>query len=239
MTPDVIAGVIDHRILLNYRVDPCVIARQVPSPLQPKLVKGFGIAGICQISVSRMRPRGLPQVVGLASNNAAHRIAVLQEGREGVYVPRRDTDSRMNQLVGGRIFPGLYTLSDFAVTVDGDSYRVAITDRAGHRLMAMDGRVADHVQAGSVFSSIEEASAFFRAGDTGWSPGKEPGVLDTIELWTREWRMEPFAVTSESSSYFADPELFPRGSVEFDSAFIMRRLDHEWRAHEGLACVCS
>jgi hypothetical protein len=239
MTPDVIAGVIDHRILLNYRVDPAVLAKRLPSPLQPNVVKGYGIAGICQISVSQMRPRGLPQFVGLSSNNAAHRIAVLQEGREGVYVPRRDTDSRMNQFVGGRVFPGLYTLSDFLVGVDGTAYRVEITDRAGHRLMIMDGKVADQVQGGSVFASLEEASDFFRAGDTGWSPGKEPGVLDTIELWTREWRMEPFAVNSEYSSYFTDADLFPKGSVEFDSAFIMRRLDHEWRAHEGLACVCS
>lgn len=239
MKVDTIAGVIDHRILLNYRVDPRVLAERLPSPLEPKVVKGWGIAGICQVSVSRMRPRGLPAATGLHSHNAAHRIAVFHRGRAGVYVPRRDTNSHLNQLVGGRLFPGLYTLSNFSVEVDGNTYVVEITDDAGHRLMAVEGRVDQRVQSGSVFSSLDEGSAFFRAGDTGWSPGKTPGVLDTIELWTREWHMEPLTVTSQYSSFFSDASLFPEGSVEFDSAFIMRGLEHEWRAHEGLACVCS
>jgi hypothetical protein len=236
---DVITGIIDHRILLNYRVEPRAIDRRLPAGFLPKLVKGFALGGICQVSVSRMRPRGLPEVIGFHSHNAAHRIAVLQGSNEGVYVPRRDTDSRMNQLVGGRVFPGVYTLSEFAVDVLDDNCRVQITDRAGERLMAVDGHVTDRIQAGSVFGSLDEASAFFKAGDTGWSPSKTPGVLDTIELWTREWCMEPFKVTTQYSSYFSDLDLFPAGSVQFDSAFIMRRLDHEWRAHEGLACVCS
>lgn len=236
---NVMAGVIDHRILLNYRVDPKVLGKQLPSPLQPKLVKGWGIGGICQVSLSRMRPRGLPALAGVHSHNAAHRIAVRHPDGEGVYIPRRDTNSQLNQFAGGRLFPGLYALSQFEVEANGDSYSVEITDEAGHRLMLIQGRVAERVHEGSLFKSVEEGSAFFKAGDTGWSPGKTPGLLDTIELWTREWRIEPFAVTSQHSAYFTDEGLFPAGSVEFDSAFIMRGLEHEWRAHEGLACVCS
>lgn len=239
MQLDVITGVIDHRILLNYRADPAVLEARLPTSLQPKVFKGWGIAGICQVSVSRMRPRGFPSLTGVQSHNAAHRIAVLHSQREGVYVPRRDTSSYLNQLVGGRLFPGIYTLSRFSVEVDRDAYRVEISDDSSRLLMGVEGRVSDEIQAGSVFSSLDEASAFFKAGDTGWSPGKKPGLLDTIELWTREWRMEPLAVRSQYSSYFSDTGFFPKGSVEFDSAFIMRGIDHEWRAHEGLACVCS
>ena len=69
----------------------------------------MGVAGICLIRLRALRPRGLPAWIGLTSENAAHRIAVEleEDGQpcEGVYIPRRDTDRRVNTLVGGRLFP--------------------------------------------------------------------------------------------------------------------------------------
>jgi hypothetical protein len=49
---------------------------------------GMGIAGICLIRLKQIRPRSLPALLGLSSENAAHRIAVEWEEhgayREGV-----------------------------------------------------------------------------------------------------------------------------------------------------------
>src|SRR6201997_2099537 len=97
-------GVIDRRILVNYRVDAAVLAKLLPAPFRPKLVGGFGVAGICLIRLKHIRPRFLPAWLGLSSENAAHRIAVEWEQggqtREGVFIPRRDTSSRLNALAG-------------------------------------------------------------------------------------------------------------------------------------------
>src|SRR5438105_2598391 len=94
----VIRGTIDRRILVNYRVDPEVLARILPKPFQPKLANGVGMAGVCLIRLKHIRPRFLPPFLGFSSENAAHRIAVQwQQGgepREGVFIPRRDTSSR-------------------------------------------------------------------------------------------------------------------------------------------------
>src|ERR1039458_6530667 len=96
----VIRGVIERRILVNYRVDPIVLARVLPEPFRPKLFGGVGMAGICLIRLKHMRPRILPSWLGISSENAAHRIAVQWESegqiREGVYVLRRDTSSHLN-----------------------------------------------------------------------------------------------------------------------------------------------
>jgi uncharacterized protein YqjF (DUF2071 family) len=75
----VIQGVIARRILVNYRVDPEVLARRLPAPFRPKLIDGVGIAGICLIRLEALRPRLVPARLGLASENAAHRIAVVWE----------------------------------------------------------------------------------------------------------------------------------------------------------------
>ena len=53
----VIRGVIDRRILVNYRVDPDALRRILPSPFRPKLIRGYGIAGVCLIRLRQMRPR--------------------------------------------------------------------------------------------------------------------------------------------------------------------------------------
>ncbi len=79
----IIRGIIDRRILVNFRVDAVVLARLVPSPFRPKLVNGAGMAGVCLIRLKDIRPRFVPSILGISSENAAHRIAVAwdQDGK--------------------------------------------------------------------------------------------------------------------------------------------------------------
>src|SRR5688572_30835362 len=114
-----VRGVMNRRILVNFRVRPDVVKRFLPAPFRPKLVQDWGLAGICLIRLEAIRPRGFPSACGIASENAAHRIAVeWDEGgrrREGVYIPRRDTNSLLNRLAGGRLFPGVHHAAEFRV----------------------------------------------------------------------------------------------------------------------------
>jgi len=115
-----IHGVIRRRILVNFRVRPDVIRTLLPARFRPKLHAGYAIAGICLIRLERIRPRFVPSVFGLSSENAAHRIAVLwndDDGveREGVFIPRRDTGSAINLLAGGCLFPGEHHRAAFQV----------------------------------------------------------------------------------------------------------------------------
>ena len=45
----VVRGVIDRRILVNYHIDPNVLAPLLPAPFRPKVVHGIGMVGICLI----------------------------------------------------------------------------------------------------------------------------------------------------------------------------------------------
>lgn len=237
MNVPVIQGVIDRRILVNYRVDPEALRRVLPSPLAPKVVRGVGIGGICLIRLRDIRPRRLPVPCGLSSENAAHRIAVvLPDGREGVYVPRRDTSSRLNSLAGGRLFPGEHSRARFDVREGDERYRVRVEDRAGNELLVVEARRADRLPEGSVFASVRQASEFFEAGSVGYSPAERAGRLDGLELRTLEWRVEPLSVTRVRSAFFEDRRGFPEGSARFDSALLMRDVRHEWHAREPLYC---
>jgi hypothetical protein len=234
----VIQGVIDRRILVNFQVDPGILAKILPSPFHPKLAGDRGMAGVCLIRLKKIRPRFLPAVFGVSSENAAHRIAVewtsRDEAQEGVYVPRRDTSSRLNTLAGGLLFPGLQHPARFDVEEHDGRYSVALTSRDGEVRLKVVGRVAPELPATSVFRSLEEASLFFERGALGYSAASEPGSFEGLELRSRGWKVEPLAVEEVYSSFFSDETRFPPGSVRFDCALLMRGIEHEWHARETL-----
>lgn len=235
-------GVIDRRILANYRVAPDVLAPLLPAPFRPKLVAGHGIAGICLIRLKRIRPRGLPAFVGIGSENAAHRIAVEWEDdrgitREGVYIPRRDSSSRLNVLAGGRLFAGVHHHARFDVAERDGHYRIAIRSDDGETRVRLEARAADALPPGSAFADVDDASRFFRAGSLGYSPSAQAGRLDALELHSLDWEVAPLAVDRFESSFFDDAKRFPPGSIQFDCALLMREIRHQWHAGEPMQCA--
>jgi hypothetical protein len=94
----------------------------------------------------------------------------------------------------------------------------------------VQARVATEFPRGSIFDSMEKASAFFEAGGLGWSPVRNGCEFEGLELFCPEWRMEPLQVECVKSSFFGNRDLFPPGAAEFDSAFLMRDIAHEWRS---------
>lgn len=236
----VIRGVIDRRILANFHIEPDVISRFLPSPFRPKLVNGYAIGGVCLIRLKAIRPRWLPLPWGIGSENAAHRIAVEWDVdghvEEGVYIPRRDSSSRMNSLAGGRLFPGLHHLASFTVEESGDRFSVTVRSVDGDTRVHVSGTVADHLPESSVFSSLSGASHFFERGAVGYSATRRSGQYDGLELKCRNWRVEPLQVERVESSFFEDERRFPKDSTEFDCALLMRGIHHEWHGREELCC---
>jgi len=233
----VIAGTIHRRVLVNYRCDPSALAALLPPPFRPKLVSGFGVAGICLIRLHDIRPRGLPAFVGISSENAAHRIAVEWTDaagtvREGVYIPRRDSSSLLNHLAGGRVFPGVHHRATFDVAETDTTVRVDLRSNDGDTAVHVDGEVAADLPSGSIFPSVEAASEFFRGGSVGFSPAAGDGsAVDGMELRTKQWHVTPLAVREVRSSFFDDPARFPAGTAVFDNALLMRDVEHEWHAN--------
>ncbi|HVW02981.1 MAG TPA: hypothetical protein VHB77_21655, partial [Planctomycetaceae bacterium] len=156
--------------------------------------------------------------------------------REGVYVPRRDTSSWLNVLIGGRLFPGVHHHATFTVDERDDHYRVAYDsdDHAVH--VAVAGELSPQLPESSVFRSLREASEFFEHGSLGYSAGHRAGEYDGLELKTFNWKVQPLAVTHVDSSYFSNSAHFPAGSVEFDCALLMLAIEHEWLKQPALCC---
>ncbi len=231
-------GVIDRRILVNFRVERDVLAHLLPSPFEPRLVNGYGMAGVCLIRLKHIRPRFAPSILGVSSENAAHRIAVEWnqngERRIGVFIPRRDTSSRLNTLAGGRLFPGVHHHSRFKVREGDDQYEITMDSDDGQTHIAVAGRLTTHLPTTSVFSSLQAASDFFEQGSLGYSVTRRPDQFDGLELRSFAWAVQPLEVERVESSFFENRSLFPAASVRFDCALLMRGIEHEWLGRESL-----
>jgi hypothetical protein len=237
----VICGVIERRILVNYRVDPQVLAEILPPPFRPQIVHGFGMAGICLIRLCDVRPQGLPRWLGMSSENAAHRVAVeWNEGshaRTGVYVVRRDTNSRLNALSGGRIFPGVHHRGAFRVHESENHFDVALDSDERAASLHVVAAACEEWPRDSIFASLAEASSFFEAGSLGYSRIAQPSRYQGLELRCRSWHAVPLSLESVRSSWFDDPVVFPPGSIELDCGLLMRGIEHEWHSRDELCCV--
>jgi hypothetical protein len=226
-----IKGIIERRILINFTVDANVISQVIPAPFRPKIYRGKAIVGICLIRLKKIRPIGLPDLIGLSSENGAHRIAVEWDEngstREGVFIPRRDTSSRINSLVGGRIFPGKHFHAEFDVLEKNGNFHIAFVSSDGTTI-TIEARRTATFNPHSIFLNLEAASEFFKGGSFGYSPsGKK---FEGLELKTLNWLVEPLAVSKIQSSFFQDKSVFPEGSVQFDNALLMTNTEHEWHS---------
>jgi hypothetical protein len=234
-----IEGLIRRRVLANWVADPQLVARLLPSPLRPKVIRDSAIVGVCLIRLEEVRLSGLPAVVGLASENAAHRIAVIWreastgETREGVFVARRDTDSRLNRLLGGRVFPGVHHEAHFEVKDAPETIDIRVCSADGAVEVEVAGTEIDAFPSESHFRSLGEASAFFEAGRVGWSPKADPELLEGLEPEIKGWAVRPMRVTRARSSFIEDPSRFPEGAARFDHALVMRDRPHCWRTVPG------
>lgn len=243
MRPPEIEGRIERRLLVNYRVDPAWLSRVLPEPFRPQVVRGAGVAGICLIRLGALRPRGFPGWVGLTSENAAHRVAVEWDTaagpRTGVYIPRRDSDSAVNVLVGGRFYPGRHHRADFEVDEQEDTFRVACKARDGSSQVDVSVRLADELRGSRLFADLAEASSFFEAGSTGYSATRQAGRFDGLGLKTSAWKVDATSVNHAHSTFFDGQTAFPAGSAELDSALLMRNVPVLWQPLVSLSSDCE
>jgi hypothetical protein len=222
-------GIIDRRILVNFTVDPDIIQKILPSPFTPQIYEGKAIAGICLIRLKGIRPKGFSQLISITSENAAHRIAVEWkengECKEGVYIPRRDSSSFINSLAGGRIFTGKHVYTKFNVQ-EADGHYLISFNSPDNTSILIEANTTEKFPNESIFKTLGNASDFFEKGAIGYSPcgNKSEG----LKLTTHEWKVSPLKVNTVHSTFFENETVFPKGSVVFDNALLMKDISHEW-----------
>lgn len=228
-----IRGVIERRILVNYRVDVGTLDAVLPEPFRGREVgeSGKGIGSVCLMRVGDARLRFAPSGFGASVETATHRISAERE-KNGetencVYVPRRDVSSGLFAAVGERLLPAELNRGNFRVVERDGVCRIRVNcgdEFAGVEVRETESGETDH---DSVFDSTESAAKFFCEAGMRYSPSGDR--YDSVELCPREWGMKPVEVGEARSSLFESLE-----GAELDSAFKMEDIEHEWRPRRSV-----
>jgi hypothetical protein len=224
---------IERRLLINYRIDPDRVAALLPARFRPQLQLGWAVGGICLIRLGELRLPGFPKALGLSTENMAHRFAVewdeQGEHKVGVYVTRRETNSRISALAGGKVFSGSYDLARFVVEDRQSRLRIEVSGNDANKLVSVTAHEAAEL-GGELFSSPEEALAFFRGSPRSFSPGQRRDSVDCVRLEAELVKACPARIEEMCSSFFDNEELFPPGSCFLDSGLVMRDIEARWSA---------
>jgi hypothetical protein len=228
-----IDSVIERRLLVSYRLDPTRVAVLLPKPFRPQLVSDYAVGGVCLIRMRALRLAHAPRAAGLTTENLAHRFAVEWDdaaGRHtGVYIPRRDTSSRITAALGASIFPGAYHYAQFHVTESADVMSIGVRSRDGLVRLSVEAAPSPVLTSG-LFATVDEATGFFRLGAVGFSPSGAQGCLDGVRLHSTSWAATPMTIMKISSSLFNEGAAFPRGTCALDSALLMSNIPARWTA---------
>jgi hypothetical protein len=231
MEMPVLNGIIDRRILINYRVHPYVVKALLPEHLDPLIINGSASAGICLLRLKNIGAKHSPSFLRITSENAAHRFLVkwTEKGKDlhGVYIPRRDTDSFLNVWLAGKIFSWPHYAAKFDVQEANDNYTLKMESKDANTHLHVRAELASSFPSDSMFDSIEHASACFQNCSLGFSPSTIPNQFKTIQLKTKSWAVKPLQIHELKSSFFSDRSLFPDNSIQFDNALLMAGIEHE------------
>ncbi|MEO0468253.1 MAG: hypothetical protein AAF206_01435 [Bacteroidota bacterium] len=234
-----VQGIIDRRILITYKIDVNVLRKFLPAPFRPRVVDGYGIGGVDLLRQKQLRMRGLPMMMSLNIDSAFHRFAVewdeYGQTRTGMYVPRRDTSSLMAVIASGRLFPGVQNLSRFRADDSEGQYRVSVQAKDNTKIF-FRGRESDRFPFESVFDELDAASAFFGSSQMSYSPRYYKSIFNGLSLNLEKWEVSPMHVQFIRSTWLEDSKYFPKGSIYFDHALLMREVAHEWQpGHDIIA----
>jgi hypothetical protein len=89
--------------------------------------------------------------------------------RPGVFVWRRETDQRLVELLGGRLFPGVHYRARFQVSEDEDRLAMTVTSEDSKADVCFSAKASGQWQQTPTFDTFDEVSEFFRKGDCGFS----------------------------------------------------------------------
>jgi hypothetical protein len=237
MLTNAVLCTIERRLLVNYRIDPELVVRQLPKPFRPHLVSGLAVGGVCFIRLGELRPNYFPSTVGITTENVAHRFAVEWDDdagtQVGVFIPRRDTNSRVTALAGDRIFPGSHRLARFQVEERGSEFHIEVRSHD----TSLDLSVSAHESAdieGELFGSLGQAIEFFRRGSLGYSPSGSSDCLTGVRLQSESWDARPVTIDDMRSSLFDNTAIFPKGSCALDFGLVMRNFRARWISEGAL-----
>ena len=220
-------GRLSECLLLAYRVEAGAVRALVPPGLELVTCAGHAFWNVVACRVERMRPPGLPKVLGLSYNHVAYRLYVRATSCrvDGLYFVRSDADSRLISVAGNLMTD--FRFHPSTITLSADGPRVNCTVR-GHSadadVMVDNDSPPPSLATNSPFGSPEEAARFLKYRPVAMSVSRRGWLkLTTVHRHEPDWHERRVRVVKDHL-----PFLDRFGPRHLELATRVEPLDYRW-----------
>jgi len=230
----------DCRIVIFYRVAPDRAKITFPTGYQLREINGYAVGGIAVTRRCVIHPSLLPTRL-VARETVLHFVHALRAGRQqvrtGALVLRHDTSSRWKSWVrSGWQWrqPHHHARVRFVESPDSINIQCDSDDRLMHvAIRAQPRQCPSHL---SVFPSRGQLLRMLCEDLPGLRLAGRSGRYRSANRSSSELQMVPLQVEHLESSLFDDPQRFPGGAAEFDSAYSLRDTEVVWSEQGAVCC---
>lgn len=225
-------------MLLAYRT-PAASVRDLLPPGLELLTRGeWGFWSVVACRIEGMRPRGVPEALGVTYRHVAYRLYVRAtttggEPIDGIYFVRSDADSGPIAAAGNAFSDFHFHPARIDLRADGRELRLAVRtggDDAGRaHLRALIGMPSEPPR-GSPFHDRNEAAAFLKYRPLGLAVANTPRGrrLRLAEVFRDEgdWQETPLQVAEAHWEFF---HRLGQDAIELEHAVLVAPIQYRWR----------
>ncbi len=219
-------GLVESRVMINYKVELSVLRQRLPRPFRPRSVSGYGMAGF---DLFRLAPTGLwrrkPSLL------AVHRIEAEAdfEGSRlaGAYVLRCDVPPGLRSRAFRAFFPHVMHTArlHWEETEAGQHLlRIGREQEPWIQVRAHEGK---RFPFDSVMGELETASNFFAKSQVWFAPRYSHTLFEQRRWAFSPWEVQPLLIDGLEAPYFRKIMRFPKGAYFFDHALLLKNLHYQ------------
>jgi uncharacterized protein YqjF (DUF2071 family) len=221
--------------LVNFAVDPAVMRRLVPAPIEPALHDGAAYLSIVIARMDRMRPALLPRRLGVTYDQVVYRIVARHRGEPGVFFLRSDANNRLMCLAGDALTFFRFHRADIEYRVDGEILHLDVrtpSHQADIRASYDVGGASHELPRGSRFRSFAEAQRFLVELFTAFGHDPVTGAVSAVGIERGHWDVRVVDDRRACYQLMDGSAQFPAGSARLDSIFHVEQVPYLWHRLE-------
>jgi hypothetical protein len=227
-----------ERYIFNYRMPPAELKKRLPvSWLEPQVINGSSAVSFCILWLEHLTVSPIPALLRFSTISCAYRIGVLDASVDppepSVYVTDRWADLPLISILGPLVLHDSIPVIKGAIGHEqGGETHVQMSYTDGGALFSGSARpTPDGKLQSKVFGSVDDFSAFIKAGVSSYAPSLQHGVLTKVDLIKEDVAYEPLVPKIEYSELV--DETWRDSGLEVDSAVHAHGAQYIW-AYRGL-----
>lgn len=222
-------------LLVNFGVDPGVLASVLPAGIEPDLHGGEAFVSVVVAELDRMRPAFLPRALGVTYDQIVYRAVVRCGDERGVYFLRSDADSRVMCAFGNALSFFRFHRSAIAFRDHDGLLDLDVATAGGTADIHATYAVADarpELPETSRFDDLSQARAWLVELYAAFARTPGRAHVDVVRIDRGAWNLRVVEDLRGRYAFMAAGVPFGPGAARLDSTFLVDDIEYRWHRRE-------